>query len=86
MFFGKKPDDGRVRLMEVMRLRRAYLPDPLSREAARDLEEAKQRCAACMRKTLCDELLASGAKDGFGLFCPNHHYIQQLRSSSLTFS
>ena len=84
MFFRKKPDD-RLRLIELMRLREAYLPEPPTAEAARDLEDAKKRCLACNAKKLCDEALAAGNKNAFGLFCPNCHFIQRIRSGSLTF-
>lgn len=68
-----------------MRLRKAYLPDPLTPEQARHLEAAKERCLACHAKGLCDEMLEAGAADAFSLFCPNCHYVQQVRSSSLRF-
>ena len=78
--------DGRLRLVEVMRARSAYLPQPLTPPAAHDFEQASQRCAGCHQKELCDELLARGAKEGYGRFCPNAAYIEQLRNGSLTFS
>ena len=82
--FRKKPDD-RPRVIEVMRLRGAYLPDPLAAGAARHLEEAKRRCQSCNWKKLCDEALAAEAKGDFGRFCPNIHYIEQVRCASLNF-
>ena len=78
--------DGRLRLVEVMRARSAYLHEPLTPAAAHDLGKAKQRCADCHQKEFCDELLARGAKEGYGRFCPNAAYIEQLRNGSLTFS
>jgi hypothetical protein len=83
-FWTKKPDD-RLRLEEMMRLRKAYLPEPLTPEQARHLEDAKERCLACNAKALCDELLKAKAADGFSLFCPNCHYVEQVRSASLRF-
>ena len=80
----RKPDE-RLRLAEVMRARGAYLPEQLAPAAARDFDKAKQRCADCHQKELCDELLARGAKEGYGRFCPNAPYIDQLRSDSLKF-
>jgi len=75
----------RLRLVELMRLRSAYLPDPLAPAAARDFEQAKLRCLACGYRELCDERLQAGANNGYGLFCPNSHYIEQLRAASLKF-
>ena len=77
--------DTRLRLTEVMALRRAWLPDPLPPEAARYAQEAAERCLACRRKRLCDEALAAGKPEPFSLFCPNTHYIEQVRSGSLRF-
>ena len=84
MFFRAKPDD-RLRLVEVMRLTRAYLPDAPSAEAARSFEEAKRRCLACNFKKLCDEALAAGTRAAFSAFCPNTHYISHVRTASLSF-
>jgi hypothetical protein len=84
MLFRKK-SDARLRLTELMRLREAYLPEPPTTADARDLEAAKTRCHACNAKKLCDEALAAGNKNAFGLFCPNCHYIQHVRGGSLTF-
>lgn len=83
-FWKKKPDD-RLRLEEMMRLRKAYLTEPLTPEQARYLEEAKERCLACNAKGLCDEALKKGDAESFSLFCPNCHYVQQVRASSLRF-
>jgi hypothetical protein len=83
--FLRKKRDARVRLVEVMPLRRAYLPDPLNAEQAREFEEAKRRCLACRVKKLCDEALEKAAANAFALFCPNSHYMQYLRSEGLLF-
>jgi hypothetical protein len=69
-----------VPLLAVMQLRRAYLPDPLGPEAARELETAKQRCLVCGVKKLCYEALEAGDANAFSLFCANTHYIQRVRS------
>lgn len=84
MAFRRKPDT-RVRLVEVMPLRGAYLPDPLNAEQAREFEEAKRRCLACRVKKLCDEALEKADANAFALFCPNSHYMQYLRSEGLLF-
>jgi late competence protein required for DNA uptake (superfamily II DNA/RNA helicase) len=85
MFWKKpEPDEGE-RLVAVMRLRKASLPEPLPPGEAHDFQEAKRRCRACNAKELCDELIAAGAADDFALFCPNCHYIQRVRDSSLSF-
>jgi hypothetical protein len=84
MFFRRKPDQ-RLRLAEMMRVRKAQLPDALSPEAAADLEQAKRRCLDCNAKALCDEALKTGDPNGFSLFCGNCHYVQRLRKRSLNF-
>jgi len=88
MFFGKKEKekaDERPRVLDVMRLRQAQIPEPMSPEAARDFEDAKRRCLACNYKKLCDEALAAGNAGAFSTFCLNSHYIQQLRGRRLSF-
>lgn len=82
--FRRKPDN-RLRLLEAMRLRKAYLPDPLTPPEAAALEEAKRRCHACNAKALCDEALATPNAAACALFCPNSHYIAQLKNRSGTF-
>jgi len=83
--FRSPGSDSGLRLVEVMRSRNAYLPDPITPLVARDFEQAKRRCLACNWKKLCDERLEAGANNGHGLFCPNSHYIEQLRAASLKF-
>ncbi len=68
-----------MRLDKVLRLRGAVESDP------RDAVAAARRCAQCPFTPLCDEALAAGDAKTLSLFCPNTHYIQQLRSGSLTF-
>ena len=77
--------DGCLRLVEMMRLRKACLPDPPTPFAARDFDGAKRRCLACSNKRLCDERLEAGTSDGYGLFGPNSHYIEHLRADGLRF-
>lgn len=78
-------DDGHLRVSEVMRRRRAFLPHPLTKTAQHDVEQAVQRCLSCNNKKLCDELLEGGATAGFGAFCPNANYVERLRKGSLQF-
>jgi len=85
MFFRKPSDHSLVRLDRVMRLRGAFLPDPLPPTAARHAEDARQRCLACRLKKLCDETLAAGKPEPFSLFCPNTHYIEHVRNRILRF-
>jgi hypothetical protein len=80
-----EPGDGGKQLFEVMRRRGACLPEPLSSAAARELEKARRRCSGCNWRRLCSESLAAGAGDQVRLFCPNIHYIEELRGTSLTF-
>jgi hypothetical protein len=75
----RRREDGRLRLRDMMRLRHARLPQPLSGIGTEDYERATKRCLACPSKTLCDELLECGNAQGYGLFCPNTHYIERLR-------
>ena len=68
-----------MRLDKVMRLRGAVQsPGP-------DAAAAAQRCLQCPFARLCDEALAAGDVQALSLFCPNSHYIQQVRAGSLTF-
>lgn len=83
--FGRKPDTS-PRVLEVMRLRRIYLPDPLPSATAAQLEEAKRRCAGCNARALCEEALAAGDAKAFSLFCPNSHFLQQVKGDSLSFT
>jgi hypothetical protein len=75
-----------MRLPKMMLLRRAYLPQPMTTAATADLLAARDRCARCYHSRLCDEVLASGRSEGYGLFCPNTHYIEHLRGNALRFS
>jgi hypothetical protein len=68
-----------------MYLRGAALSLPLNPADARDAAAAQERCARCPNKRLCDEALASSDANSLSLFCPNSHYIQQVRSASLSF-
>jgi hypothetical protein len=74
-----------VRLHEVLRRRGAHLPTPLSPADAQEALLAAQRCAACPSQSLCEEELRSGRVERLRLFCPNAHYIECLRRTSLTF-
>jgi hypothetical protein len=77
--------DKRVRVVEVMALRRIHLPHPLGGEGQREFERAKRRCLACRVTKLCDEALSKADVNGLSLFCPNNHYLQHLRNASLAF-
>ena len=66
-----------LRLSLVMRLRGV----PASLAAAPDAG-AVARCHECRMRSLCDEALAAGDPRAFGLFCPNTHYIQQVRGQT----
>ena len=50
-----------------------------------DAAAAVQRCRQCRMTTLCDEAHAAGDARAFALFCPNTHYLQQVRRRSLSF-
>lgn len=78
-------DGRRLRLFEVMRLRGAWLPEPMDASAAVDVEAAKRRCVACASRALCDEMLRSGRSRRYALFCANALYIEWLRRRSLHF-
>jgi hypothetical protein len=75
--------DETLRLPEMMRLRGALPPEPLTKAAVHDAANAGRRCLACGAKAMCAELLAGGCSEGYMLFCPNAHYIEQLRSRLL---
>ncbi|TAK85058.1 MAG: hypothetical protein EPO20_12820 [Betaproteobacteria bacterium] len=44
---------------------------------------AERRCLACGAKAMCSELISAGRSEGYALFCPNAHYIEQIRSRLL---
>jgi hypothetical protein len=69
-----------LRLYEMIRLRGVPQPSDAS-----DVAAAELRCADCASKEMCDELLASGATEGYRRFCPNAIYLEWLRSNSLRF-
>lgn len=78
-----RAEDNRVRLYDMMRLRRVSPPGDASADP--DVAAAERRCAACASKALCDELLRTGDDRSYSRFCPNALYIEWLRSSSLQF-
>jgi hypothetical protein len=82
-FLRNARSDGRLRLRDMMRLRGAHLPHPLSRTAARDAVAAAEHCLACQNKSLCDTQLAARTAEGYELFCPNSDYIERLRRGVL---
>lgn len=84
MLFGKKPP-ARIRLLEVMALRKAYLHEPLSASEAREFEAAKQRCLGCGFSALCDEALQKNDAAAFSRFCPNCSYLLHVLQESLHF-
>jgi hypothetical protein len=75
--------DETLRLPQMMRLRGALPPEPLTKAAVHDAALAERRCIACGAKSMCGELIAAGRSDGYALFCPNAHYIEQIRSRLL---
>ena len=76
-------DDGRLRVRDMMRLRRASLPHPLTRTGAQDVADAMERCLECTDKRLCDHHLAAARAEGYEFFCPNSDYIERLRQGLL---
>lgn len=84
MLFGRKREL-RIRLIEVMKLRRALLHETLSEAEAREFAAAKQRCLSCGVTALCDEALQQGDAAGFSRFCPNCSYLQHVLRESLHF-
>jgi hypothetical protein len=85
MLFRTRHAVPRVRLPEVMRLKRVQLPEPLSAAAAKEFEEAMRRCLACNWGQLCAEMIAAGDAQAFSLFCLNCAYMQRVKSESLRF-
>ncbi len=75
--------DAALLLPEMMRLRGATPLEPLTRTVVHDAALAERRCLACGAKSMCSELIATGRSDGYALFCPNAHYIEQLRGRLL---
>jgi len=79
-------DDGRLRLLEMMQRRGAALPEPLSEPAVRNQAHALRVCVTCPNKDLCDEWLRGSRTGDSYAFCPNTHYIEQLRQGRLAFN
>lgn len=79
----RRAEDNRVRLYDMMRLRRVSPPGVASADP--DVAAAERRCVACASKEMCDELMRAGDGRGYSRFCPNALYIEWLRSSSLQF-
>lgn len=75
--------DDTLLLPEMMRLRGALPPEPLTKATVHDAALAERRCIACGAKAMCHELIAAGRSDGYALFCPNAHYIEQVRTRLL---
>lgn len=75
--------DATLLLPEMMRLRGALPPEPLTKATVHDAALAERRCIACGAKAMCHELIAAGRSDGYALFCPNAHYIEQVRTRLL---
>ncbi len=74
-----------MRLDKLMRLRGAAFAEPMELAEARDATLAAQRCLECRSTALCDEAFSGGGLP-HRLFCPNSHYIEQLRGRSLKFT
>jgi hypothetical protein len=83
--FASADRQGPLPLEELMRRRGALLPQPLTKADAREAALAARRCLSCNSKALCRELLRANGCQGYGLFCPNTHYIERLRRDTLTF-
>jgi hypothetical protein len=75
-----------MRLYRIMQLRGAFFPMPATATSARDAAAALERCARCPRTELCDEVIRSNTSAGYGLFCPNTHYVEHLHSRSMKFT
>jgi len=75
--------DDSLRLPDMMRLRGAMPLEPLTGAAVHDAANAERRCLACGAKSVCSEFISEGRSDGYALFCPNAHYIEQIRSRLL---
>jgi hypothetical protein len=71
------------RLRRVLEHCNISLPAKLEGLAAREAGRAAGRCETCLRKTLCDEWLAAGDANAYRGFCPNAHYIAQVRTHRL---
>ena len=75
--------DAALLLPEMMRVRGVLPPEPLTKATVHDAALAERRCLACAAKSLCSEFILAGRSDGYALFCPNAHYIEQIRNRLL---
>ena len=80
----REPSKNPVRRLPLMLQRRNIsLPARLEGLAAREAIRAARRCDACRHTKLCDEWLAAGDAGAYRGFCPNTHYVEQLRARRL---
>jgi hypothetical protein len=80
----REPARSTVRRLPLMLQRRNIsLPARLQGAAAREASLAAARCDACRATRLCDEWLAAGDAGAYRGFCPNTHYVEQLRTRRL---
>lgn len=67
-------DDGRLRLLEMLR-RQGTAPE-VALDVGYQAAIAVRRCMMCPQKAQCDEW--SGAKRGMEAFCPNADFIARV--------
>jgi hypothetical protein len=75
-------DDGRLRLVDMLRRHGAELKIPPGDHAAYQAALAARRCVACADKARCDDWLDSGARKGAEAFCPNTAFIDRAARRS----
>ena len=73
MSFLSAINEGRLRMVEMMKRRGAPAPDGATDVYA--TAQAARRCVFCSTKEECDAWLASGQTQGSERFCPNAEFI-----------
>ncbi|HEV8106501.1 MAG TPA: DUF6455 family protein [Burkholderiales bacterium] len=69
-------DDGRLRLLEMLRRQGSAAEAALDIGGGYQAAVAVRRCMMCAHKAQCDEW--SGAKRGMETFCPNADFIARV--------
>lgn len=69
-------DDGRLRLLEMLRRQGSAAEAALDIGGSYQAAVAVRRCMMCAHKAQCDEW--SGAKRGMETFCPNADFIARV--------
>ena len=71
--------EGDLQIWRVMRRSNVAPQDAAGQDAK--MARAVRRCVLCPSIEECDHWLASGDREGLGLFCPNESFFAELKST-----